>query len=100
MDGQFCPLIRKNCVKHKCSWFIHLVGSDPQTGKDTDSWGCSVAFMPLLTIEAANQTRQATATIDTLREEHKKVSQAQCSMMATMVQLQQVEPVETKILPN
>ncbi len=100
MEGKFCPLIRKNCVEHKCSWYTHLMGKDPQTGNDTDKWGCAIQFTPLLLIESASQTRGATASIDKLRDEHDKATRAQCSIMAAIVEHQQIEPVETKILPN
>mgnify|MGYP000023527211 CR=1 FL=1 len=100
MDKTFCPLIRKDCVKHKCAWYTHLVGKDPQTGQDIDNWGCAVGFIPLLQVELAGQTRGTTASVDKLREEHDNVARAQCNLMTAMVQMQQIEPAKTEILPN
>lgn len=63
-DGEFCPLIKEKCVRHKCAWFTKVVGLDPQSGQQVDRWGCAVAWLPILTIENSNQQRQTAAGID------------------------------------
>ena len=53
--GQYCPLIKKNCIEGKCSWWMHVRGMDPQTAEDIDHWGCAVTWVPMLTIENSQQ---------------------------------------------
>lgn len=70
-DGTYCPQWRKPCVKvcHTCAWWTHVRGKHPQTNADVDKWACAIAMMPMLTIEGAMATRQATASVDSLRDE-------------------------------
>lgn len=53
----------------KCAWFIQIRGKHPQTGQEIDEWGCSMAWMPVLMIENAQQTRQAGAATESMRNE-------------------------------
>jgi hypothetical protein len=64
-----CPLIKAECLEHGCEFYIHLVGSNPQTGLPTDEWKCAVAWLPILLVENANMTRQATASTDKVASE-------------------------------
>lgn len=70
--GNFCPLIKKECVQMKCNWFIQIRGTDSNTGKEVDEWGCSVAWLPHLLIENAQQIRQAGAATESFRNEFVK----------------------------
>jgi hypothetical protein len=67
--GQYCPLLKKNCIEHKCSWYIQIRGMNPNTGENMDSWGCSVAWMPFLAIENSQQSRQTGAAVESFRNE-------------------------------
>lgn len=64
-----CPLLKKKCIKHECQWFIQLQGKNPNTGMPTDEPGCAVAWMPILLIETASETRKASADIESFRNE-------------------------------
>ena len=65
-----CPLHNfKPCKKFDCAWFIHIRGNNPQTGEPQDEYGCAVSYLPLLTIENSQQTRQAGAAIESFRNE-------------------------------
>lgn len=77
-DGTYCPQWRKPCCKvcHTCAWWTHVRGKHPQTGADVDKWACAIAIMPMLTIEGAMATRQATASVDSLRREVRTSSDA------------------------
>jgi hypothetical protein len=47
-----CPLDGfKPCRELECAWFIKVVGKNPQTRQDIEDWGCSMSWMPILTIE-------------------------------------------------
>lgn len=41
----------------------------PQTGKEIDDWACAIAWMPVLQIETAQQTRQVGAATESFRNE-------------------------------
>lgn len=64
MKGSFCPLIKKDCIEHKCMFYTHLIGMNPQTGQPTDEWKCAVAWLPLLLVENSNMSRQVAASMD------------------------------------
>jgi len=67
--GTFCPLIKKECVEHKCKFYVHLLGKNPQSSGVIDNWDCAISFLPVLLIEGAQQTRQAGAAIESFRNE-------------------------------
>lgn len=73
--GNFCPLLKKDCVQMQCNWFIQVRGFDTNTGKDVDEYGCAIAWLPHLLIENANQTRQAGAATESFRNEMVKASE-------------------------
>ena len=62
-DGEFCPLVRGECVRHKCAFFTKLVGLDPQTGQHIDRFGCAVAWIPTLLVENSQQQRQTASEV-------------------------------------
>lgn len=67
--GQNCPLYRRDMSKvcHKCNWWTHLRGTNPNSGQPVDEWGCAIAWLPMLLVENAQQARQAGAAIETFR---------------------------------
>tara|TARA_B100000902_G_scaffold118884_1_gene119348 strand:+ start:132 stop:440 length:309 start_codon:yes stop_codon:yes gene_type:complete len=67
--GKFCPLIGKDCIQTQCSWFTQIRGTDPQSGKDVDEWGCAVTWMPMLLIENSQKQRETGAAVESFRNE-------------------------------
>jgi hypothetical protein len=67
LQGTLCPLLKKACVKTECSWFIQVIGKNPQTGQDVNEWACAVAWMPMLTIENSQMQRQTGAAVESFR---------------------------------
>ncbi len=73
-----CPLNGKLCVDGsredfprnsigglvKCRWWQHLAGKDPQSEKMVDQYDCAIAWMPVVTIEGAQMSRQTAASVD------------------------------------
>jgi hypothetical protein len=82
-EGLLCPLHKKDMstVCHKCPLWVQLRGTNPQTNEEIDRWGCSLAFMPMLMIEGAQQTRQAGAAIESFRNEMVNANQQTIAMM-------------------
>ncbi len=67
--GTHCPLLDKECIQFKCAFWTQLRGTNPQTGQEVDEWGCAIAFLPLLLIETAKETRQGAAATESFRNE-------------------------------
>lgn len=69
--GMICPLHKQDTSKvcHKCPWWTRVIGKNPQSDEMIDDWRCAIALLPMLLIEGAQQTRQAGAAVETLRNE-------------------------------
>ena len=67
--GKWCPLIKRDCVGLKCSWFVEVRGMNPNTGEMIDEWNCAVAWVPMMQIETSQQARQAGAAVESFRNE-------------------------------
>lgn len=68
----FCPLIKEPCRQLGCNFFVHMRGLNPNTGEEMDDYRCTFAWLPLLLLEGASQTRQAGAAIESFRNEVKE----------------------------
>jgi hypothetical protein len=65
-----CPLDGfKPCRQLECAWFMKIVGTNPNTGKEVDEWGCSMAWLPMLMIENSQQQRNTGAAVESFRNE-------------------------------
>jgi hypothetical protein len=67
--GNFCPLIKKDCVGLKCAWYTQMRGTNPNTGEPVDEWGCAVAWMPVMAVEIAQKSNQTGAAVESFRNE-------------------------------
>ena len=67
--SDFCPLIKKEGVEHKCKFYIQVLGKNPNTGQEVNQWDCAVSWLPMLLIEGSQQTRQAGSAIESFRNE-------------------------------
>jgi hypothetical protein len=74
--GNFCPLIKEDCVGLKCSWFTQVRGTNPNTGKDVDEWACAITWLPMLLIENSQQQRQTGAAVESFRNEMVKANES------------------------
>lgn len=69
--GLVCPLHKKDMslVCHKCPMWTLVRGKHPQSNEDVDQWNCSLAWLPMLLIETAQQSRQTGAAVEAFRNE-------------------------------
>lgn len=67
--GNFCPLIKKDCIGLQCAWITQVRGTNPNTGADVDEWRCAVQWLPMLLIENSQQQRQTGAAVESFRNE-------------------------------
>jgi hypothetical protein len=102
--GKWCPLIRKECVGLKCSWFVEVRGMNPNTGEMVDEWNCAISWLPMMQIETSQQARQAGAAVESFRNEVVKANtQNQQLYLNFMEQVQNntlpanVTPLDTPI---
>lgn len=65
----FARTCREIVAECECPKFVSIKGIDPQSGVTVDRWGCVDTFLPMLLIENAQQTRQAGAAIESMRNE-------------------------------
>jgi hypothetical protein len=90
--GTYCPLLKKDCIQQKCMWFIKVAGTNPQTGREIEEWGCAVGWLPVLLIENSGQQRSTGAAVETFRNEMVKANQKNTEvLMRTMLTAQEKE---------
>lgn len=56
-------------VLYRCPWYTQVRGVDANTGKDTENWGCAIAWLPALLINSANESRKGVAATESFRNE-------------------------------
>jgi len=72
-----CPLDGFNpCRQLECAWFLKISGKNPQSNKEIDEWGCSMAWLPVLMIENSQQQRSTGAAVESFRNEMVKANEA------------------------
>ena len=77
-----CPLNGfKKCKQFKCAWFVQMKGSNPNDGKEVDEYACAIAWLPVLLVENAMQSRQAGAAIESFRNEMVKANESNQNLL-------------------
>jgi hypothetical protein len=72
-----CPLDGfKPCRQLECAWFLKISGKNPQSNKEIDEWGCSMAWLPIMMIENSQQQRSTGAAVESFRNEMVKANEA------------------------
>ena len=66
--GSECETAENNVIK-RCAWYTKLAGTDPNTGKELEDWGCAMAWLPTLLIENAAQSRSTSTAVESFRNE-------------------------------
>tara|TARA_B110000977_G_scaffold167610_1_gene216326 strand:+ start:1842 stop:2141 length:300 start_codon:yes stop_codon:yes gene_type:complete len=66
--GSECEKAENNVIK-RCAWYTKLAGTDPNTGKELEDWGCAMAWLPTLLIENASQSRSTSIAVESFRNE-------------------------------
>ena len=81
MKGKYCPLIKKDCIEHKCAWYTYVRGYNPNTGQDVDEWSCTINFLPMLLIENSQQQRSTGAAVESFRNEMVKANESNLNIL-------------------
>ena len=90
--GDFCPLIKKDCIGLQCSWYTQMRGTNPNTGEPVDEWGCAVTWMPVLAVEVAQKSNQTGAAVESFRNEVVKANQQNQQLY--------IESLQQKVIPT
>jgi hypothetical protein len=92
-----CPLNGfEPCKKLDCAWFVKLAGTDPNTGKQLDEFGCAVAWLPLMLIENAQQSRQTGAAVESFRNEMVKQNETSHQLLEKMKNPTLIDMIEVR----
>jgi hypothetical protein len=69
--GTNCPLYKKDVstVCHKCEFYTHVRGKNPQSEETVDRYACAIAWLPTLMIENSQMQRQTGAAVESFRNE-------------------------------
>ena len=74
--GATCETVRVDAVGTqyiaRCPWYTCVRGRDNNTGDEVDEWRCAIAWLPMLTINTANESRQGAAATESFRNEMTK----------------------------
>lgn len=94
-----CPLDGFNpCRQLECAWFMKIAGTNPNTGKEVEEWGCSMAWLPMLMIENSQQQRQTGAAVESFRNEMVKANEVGQRVLMAAAGVPQA--AQTMILEN
>jgi hypothetical protein len=67
--GGKCEYIGDDKKLHRCAWYTHLIGKNPQSEQQVDEWKCAMAWMPLMMVENAQTIRGVQAATESFRNE-------------------------------
>lgn len=79
---KLCPLIKDKCIENGCMFWSHLVGTNPQTGAQMDTWNCSITWIPMLLVENSGEQRKTAASVQSFRNEMIKHQQMLIQIVA------------------
>ena len=80
-SGEWCPLIKKDCVGLQCAWLTKIQGTNMNTGQEVEEYQCAIAWLPLLLVENSGQQRQTGAAVESFRNEMVKSNEAAQQIM-------------------
>jgi hypothetical protein len=79
-----CPLNGfEPCKQLECAWFVQMRGTDPNSGKEVDEYTCGIAWLPMLLVENAAQSRSTGAAVESFRNEMVKANAASQALLQT-----------------
>jgi len=96
--GDYCPLLKKDCIGLKCSWFTQIRGTNPNTGKEVDEWSCAIAWMPMLMVENSQQQRQTGAAVESFRNEMVKSNETSQKILLESTKISNKTPINSRII--
>lgn len=80
-------------VLYRCPWYTQIRGLDANTGQEKDEWGCAIAWLPMLMINAANEARKGVAATESFRNEMVNARPQQAAVLAAALGIRQQGPL-------
>ena len=80
-----CPLMGTECIEDgaikdgelvKCRFWVHVQGTNPQTGETVSNGDCAFCWTPMLLSENSQQQRQTGAAVESFRNEMVKSNES------------------------
>jgi len=90
--GEWCPLIKKECVGLQCAWLTKVQGTNINTGQEVEEYQCAIAWLPLLLIENSGMQRQTGAAVESFRNEMVKSNEVAQQLMLAATLKEQPTP--------
>ena len=97
-NGNFCPLIKKDCVGLTCAWFTRVQGYDMNSGNQVDNYECAISWLPMLLIENSGQQRQTGAAVESFRNEMVKANEVNTQLILAASESQQPKLIRSRKL--
>jgi len=94
--GNYCPLVKKDCIQMRCAWFTQVRGHNPNTGKEVDEWACAIAWLPVLLIENSQQQRQTGAAVESFRNEMVKANETGQQVLLAAANVSPIQQISMK----
>ena len=90
-----CPYFKEKQedVCHKCAFYTHIRGTNPNDGKEIDHWACTIEFLPMLLIENAQQSRQTGAAVESFRNEMVNLNEIHLETMIALADRNKETPM-------
>lgn len=79
-----------------CRFWVHVLGKDPQTGKDIDNADCAFAWTPVLMIENSKVNRETGAAVESFRNEMVKANESSQRILLETSNIKQVNLIDSK----
>jgi hypothetical protein len=67
--GDFCPLLKEDCIKTKCKWFRPVGHINNATKEHYDEWDCVFPWLVVLQKDAISAALTTTASTDKMCNE-------------------------------
>jgi cyanate permease len=80
----------------ECAWFVKLAGKDPNSGKEIDEFGCAMAWLPVMLVENAMQSRQTGAAVESFRNEMVKQNETSHQLLERMNNPTLIDMIEVR----
>lgn len=77
MGGE--PCVEDGAIRNgelvKCRFWVHVRGTDKNTGQEVDNGDCAFAWLPVLLIENSSVNRETGAAVESMRNENVSTGQ-------------------------
>lgn len=83
-----CPLNGfEPCKQLECAWFVQMRGTDPNSGKEVDEYSCGIAWLPMLLVENAAQSRSTGSAVESFRNEMVKANESSQNLLKVAAEM-------------